>query len=254
MPNRIIAHTREDGSIQSLPEHIEGVAQHCAQFLEQAGLPKLAPLGRLLAQLHDAGKAQLAFQRYILGESTAKAPHSAAGALLATSLLHELSEELQLKKLPRTSQLLAYAISGHHRGLYDYGGLEAKLKDRETKDRCKETAEALTNLRSEIQSWAKEHAKATESSLRELAKKVGATEQAQALIRLLFSCLVDADFLDTEAFMDEERKECRHEATSGYASLEVLKDRLTKHMEGFSKAGAINEARRAFLNRCREHV
>ena len=253
MPNRIIAHTREDGSIQSLPEHIEGVAQHCAQFLEQAGLPKLAPLGRLLAQLHDAGKAQLAFQRYILGESTAKAPHSAAGALLATSLLHELSEELQLKKLPRTSQLLAYAISGHHRGLYDYGGLEAKLKDRETKDRCKETAEALTNLRSEIQSWAKEHAKATESSLRELAKKVGATEQAQALIRLLFSCLVDADFLDTEAFMDEERKECRHEATSGYASLEVLKDRLTKHMEGFSKAGAINEARRAFLNRCREH-
>lgn len=102
MPNRIIAHTREDGSIQSLPEHIEGVAQHCAQFLEQAGLPELAPLGRLLAQLHDTGKAQPAFQRYILGESTAKAPHSAAGALLATSLLHELSEELQLKKLLRT--------------------------------------------------------------------------------------------------------------------------------------------------------
>ena len=253
MPDRIIAHTREDGSIQSLPEHIEGVAQHCAQFLEQAGLPELAPLGRLLAQLHDAGKAQRAFQRYILGESTAKAPHSAAGALLATSLLPELSEELQLKKLPRTSQLLAYAISGHHRGLYDYGGLEAKLKDRETKDRCKKTAEALTNLRSEIQSWAKEHAEATETALRELAKQVGATEQAQALIRLLFSCLVDADFLDTEAFMDEERKGRRHEATSVYASLEVLRDRLTKHMEGFSKAGAINEARRAFLNQCREH-
>ena len=253
MPNSIIAHTREDGSIQSLSEHIEGVAQHCTQFLEQAGLPELTPLGRLLAQLHDAGKAQPAFQRYILGESTAKAPHSAAGALLATSLLHELSEELQLKKLPRTSQLLAYAISGHHRGLYDYGGLEAKLKDRETKDRCKKTAEALTNLRSEIQNWTKEHAKATETALRGLAKQVGATEQAQVLIRLLFSCLVDADFLDTEAFMDEERKERRHEATSGYASLEVLRDRLTKHMEGFSKAGAINEARRAFLNQCRAH-
>ena len=253
MPDPIIAHTREDGSIQSLPEHIEGVAQHCAQFLEQAGLPELAPLGRLLAQLHDAGKAQPAFQRYILGKSTAKAPHSVAGALLATSLLYELSEELQLKKLPRISQLLAYAISGHHRGLYDYIGLEAKLKDRETKDRCKKTAEALTNLRSEIQSWAKEHAKATETALRELAKQVGATEQAQALIRLLFSCLVDADFLDTEAFMDEERKGRRHEATSGYASLEVLRDRLTKHIEGFSRAGAINEARRAFLNQCRTH-
>ena len=253
MPDPIIAHTREDGSIQSLPEHIEGVAQHCAQFLEQAGLPELAPLGRLLAQLHDAGKAQPAFQRYILGESTAKAPHSAAGALLATSLLHELSEELQLKKLPRTSQLLAYAISGHHRGLYDYAELRNKLEEVDCKDRCKKTAEALTNLRSEIQSWTKEYGESTESSLRELAKKVGATEQAQALIRLLFSCLVDADFLDTEAFMDEERKECRQEATSGYASLEVLRDRLTKHMEGFSKEGAINEARSAFLNRCRAH-
>ena len=253
MPDSIIAHTREGGSIQSLPEHIEGVAQHCAQFLEQAGLPELSPLGRLLAQLHDAGKAQPAFQRYILGESTAKAPHSAAGALLATSLLHELSEELQHKKQPRTSQLLAYAISGHHRGLYDYAELRNKLEEVDCKDRCKKTAEALTNLRSEIQSWTKEYGASTESSLRELAKKVGATEQAQALIRLLFSCLVDADFLDTEAFMDEERKERRQEATNGYASLKVLRDRLTKHMEGFSTEGKINQARRLFLNQCRAH-
>ena len=253
MPDRIIAHTREDGSIQSLPEHIEGVAQHCAQFLEQAGLPELAPLGRLLAQLHDAGKAQPAFQRYILGESTAKAPHSAAGALLATSLLHELSEELQLKKLLRTSQLLAYAISGHHRGLYDYIGLRKELEKDEINKRYTKTTEALPNIKSELQTWVKEYGASTESSLRGLAKQVGATEQAQVLIRLLFSCLVDADFLDTEAFMDEERKERRQEATSGYASLEVLRDRLTKHMEGFSKAGAINEARRAFLNQCRAH-
>ena len=253
MPDRIIAHTREDGSIQSLPEHIEGVAQHCAQFLEQAGLPELAPLGRLLAQLHDAGKAQPAFQHYIRGKSTAKAPHSAAGALLATSLLHELSEELQLKKLPRTSQLLAYAISGHHRGLYDYGGLRKELEKDEINKRYTKTTEALPNIKWELQTWVEEYGASTESSLRGLAKQVGATEQAQALIRLLFSCLVDADFLDTEAFMDEERKERRHEATSGYASLEVLRDQLTKHMEGFSKAGAINEARRAFLNQCRAH-
>lgn len=249
----IIAHRTEGGEEQSLYDHVEGVALQIRRNLTEAGLKQLIPLGELLGRLHDAGKAQSAFQRYIRGESAAKAPHSAAGALLATSLLYEFSVELGLKKLPRTSQLLAYAISGHHRGLYNYAELQNKLEEVDCKDRCKKTAEALTKLRSEIQSWAKEHAEATEASLKELAKKVGDTEQAQALIRLLFSCLIDADFLDTEAFMDEERKERRHEATSGYAPLKVLRDRLTKHMEGFSTEGKINQARRAFFNQCRAH-
>ena len=252
MPDPIIAHTREDGSIQTLPEHIQGVAHHCALFLEEAGLPELAPLGRLLAQLHDTGKAQPAFQRYILGESDQKAPHSGAGALLATKLLPSLPKGHPLKRT-RIAQLLAYAISGHHRGLYDYAELQNKLDDIETKDRCKKAEGDLSELISEIQNWVKEHGARTEAYLRKLASRVEEEEQAQALIRLLFSCLVDADFLDTEAFMDEERKGRRHEATNGYAPLEVLRDRLTKHMEGFSTEGKINEARRAFLDRCRAH-
>ena len=249
----IIAHRTEGGEEQSLYDHVEGVALQIRRNLTEAGLKQLIPLGELLGRLHDAGKAQSAFQSYIRGESATKAPHSAAGALLAASLLFELSKELQLKKLPRTSQLLAYAISGHHRGLYDYIELRKELEKREIKKRCAKTKEELPNIKSELQTWVEEHAESTESSLKELAKQIGATEQAQALVRLLFSCLVDADFLDTEAFMDEERKGRRHEATCGYAPLETLRDRLTKHMEGFSTEGKINEARRAFLNQCREH-
>ena len=249
----IIAHRTEGGEEQSLYDHVEGVALQIRRNLTEAGLKQLIPIGELLGRLHDAGKAQPAFQHYIRGESAAKAPHSAAGALLATSLLYEFSVELALKKFPRTSRLLAYAISGHHRGLHDYIELRKELEKKETKERCAKTKEALPNIKSELQTWAKEHAEATETSLKELAKQVGATEQAQALIRLLFSCLVDADFLDTEAFMDEERKERRQEATNGYAPLELLRDRLTKHMEGFSTEGKINQARRLFLNQCQEH-
>ncbi len=249
----IIAHRTEGGEEQSLYDHVEGVALQIRRNLTEAGLKQLIPIGELLGRLHDAGKAQPAFQHYIRGESAAKAPHSAAGALLATSLLYEFSVELALKKFPRTSRLLAYAISGHHRGLHDYIELRKELEKKEIKERCAKTKEALPNIKSELQTWAKEHAEATETSLKELAKQVGATEQAQALIRLLFSCLVDADFLDTEAFMDEERKERRQEATNGYAPLELLRDRLTKHMEGFSTEGKINQARRLFLNQCQEH-
>ena len=111
----IIAHRTEGGEEQSLYDHVEGVALQIRRNLTEAGLKQLIPLGELLGRLHDAGKAQPAFQRYIRGESAAKAPHSAAGALLASSLMYELSKELQLKKLPRTSQLLAYAIGGHPR-------------------------------------------------------------------------------------------------------------------------------------------
>ena len=107
----IIAHRTEGGEEQSLYDHVEGVALQIRRNLTEAGLKQLIPLGELLSRLHDAGKAQPAFQRYIRGESAAKAPHSGAGALLATSLLYEFSVELALKKLPRTSQLLAYVIS-----------------------------------------------------------------------------------------------------------------------------------------------
>lgn len=227
----IIAHRTEGGEEQSLYDHVEGVALQIRRNLTEAGLKQLIPLGELLGRLHDAGKAQSAFQSYIRGESATKAPHSAAGALLSTKLLSTLPK----------------------RGLYNYAGLQNKLEDIDTKDRSKKAEENLSELMSEIQTWIRKHGPRTEAYLRKLASRVEGEEQAQALIRLLFSCLVDADFLDTEAFMDEERKECRHEATSRYTSIEILRDRLTKHMESFSIEGEINEARRAFLNQCREH-
>lgn len=249
-PADLIAHRKEDNQEQPLSEHAKGVARWCAQFMRQAGLPELAPLAGLLGQLHDIGKAQPAFQRYIRGASAGKEPHSAPGALLACSLLHELQVKLPLsKRLVRTAQLLAYAISGHHRGLYDYVGLQSICDKADTKDRCEKTLEALPQVRPYVKAWIQKHGEATERYLQQLADGF----RAQSIIRLLFSCLVDADFLDTEAFMDIERGDRRSQATEGYASLSELRDRLQEHTDGFKADTPVNEARRHFLNACREH-
>ncbi|MFQ3588538.1 MAG: CRISPR-associated helicase Cas3' [Fimbriimonadaceae bacterium] len=68
------------------------------------------------------------------------------------------------------------------------------------------------------------------------------------LIRILFSTLVDADYLDTERHFKKDKGALR----SRYPSLNEYRDRLDRHLEGFRGAsGPINERRRAILASCR---
>lgn len=125
-----IAHVDMEGKTQTLENHAEEVARRCSEFCTQID-KDWGNVGTLLGLLHDHGKYQKSFQRYIRhssglsDEGPARAPHSMAGAIHAHSLFKDRDKAL--------AQILAYCIGGHHRGLYDSAELENALKTADNK-------------------------------------------------------------------------------------------------------------------------
>ncbi|WP_040597500.1 CRISPR-associated endonuclease Cas3'' [Sphingomonas elodea] len=176
-------------SIENAPEsHWEPLSHHLSQVSQRAGAFGQAFGASLPAQimgaLHDIGKCAEAYQRYIRTPSTSKAQargpdHSTAGAQEATRLFGKA-----------IGRLMAYGIAGHHGGLMDGSALTA----RETK-----LVEDYSGWEAYVPPLPDETA-----LLASLTKtRRNAIEPAFSpffLGRMLFSCLVDADFLETERF------------------------------------------------------
>lgn len=161
--------------------------------------------------------------------------HSAAGAILASG------------KNKSIGQILGYLISGHHTGLPDWyreigtSGctLEERLKNQEHLQDAMKGAppECVLNV-------------ALPKTLPCEAKS-GDEEMVHLWIRMLYSCLVDADFLDTEQFMNPEMAELR----AGQTDLASLKERFDAYMslkESNVPDTPVNQARKCILRECRE--
>ena len=102
------------GVIQSNDDHQRGVAELSGRFAAEFGM---GDCGRLMGLLHDKGKEQAEWQKYIRGvtgydkeyPNVKSGPnHSYVGTIIAQ------------KQYPRIAPLIAQPIAGHHRGLYDY--------------------------------------------------------------------------------------------------------------------------------------
>ena len=247
-----IAHVRalEDGSYETQPllDHLHGVAELAQSYAERiTDYPELGEIGYLLGLLHDLGKYQEGFQRYIRQQSGLdptlngwRTPHSPAGARYAYDL-KQVGGNQQLLKI------LSLCIGAHHRGLYNASEWKGQVVD------SSDTKRAVANLVKGLQPEA--------SQLEELLHKASLDKVTtvwdeldeknyQLLIRMLFSCLVDADFLDTERFMSPEKSLVRQNAK---ASLEQMRAQLEEYVSHFNREGRINEARAAFLDQCRNH-
>ncbi len=202
-------------AIQSNDEHQRGVAELASKFAEVFGL---AEWGRVLGLLHDKGKEKKAFQHHIIKESGLDPKikvdgdyrHAYVGALIATELF------------PNLHLLIDNALIGHHRGLYDDGDMRELMKspipDEVTVD--------------EINAYLEK-------------PRVEKPKDIHHLERMLYSCLVDADFLDTEAFMQPEQSRLRGD----HDSLATLEKRLEVFLAELKKNAPDTE-----VNRIRNEV
>lgn len=190
---------------ERLTDHQEAVAALAAEFAAAFGWAEVA---RLAGRLHDIGKLSAAFQAYIAGQRESGGDHSSAGARIA----------LDVYKSP-LGTMLAAIIAAHHAGLADGVDLTRRM----------EGAGSLVPAGWQAQLGPLPPPSELGPPTRPFDWRVGPKGfVASFLVRMLFSCLVDADFLATERFNAEV--EGKPAERGGHTSLAVLRDRLHAHM------------------------
>lgn len=229
------AHSRAWGDWQLLIDHLTGVSRTAAELGQAAGV---AELSRVAALFHDIGKYSEAFQQRLAG-SPRRVDHSTAGA----------QEVMKRFNNSPTATLLAYCIVGHHGGLPDYGMAAALENDGTLHARLRKSPlEDYSVYREEIDPASIElppHLAVRPPSPR---AEFTAEFTVAFLTRLVFSTLVDADFMDTEAFVQGSPQ-----PRGQHADLDALNASLSEYLSQFDAPIApINQRRTATLRRCIE--
>lgn len=217
---------RDRSDWQTLAEHSEETARRAREAGAAVGLPLCAGVA---GAFHDFGKYDPAFQRRLSGDKAA-VDHSTAGAHL---LLGRAGPR------PHAAEILAHAILGHHAGLPDKTGSEAAMDRRIAGFRNPIPAAITAAQQIDLAPL-----------LTELAAKMrrGNGFDASVAGRMIFSCLVDADYKDTEAFYD--KLEGRKHDRDWPALSDILPDlraRFAAHMAGLPQGGELNPLRRDIL-------
>ncbi|MEI7464122.1 MAG: CRISPR-associated helicase Cas3' [Burkholderiales bacterium] len=263
-PLESLAHISADGLAHGLRDHLIAVAD-AAKVL---AVPlSCEPWAYLAGLWHDLGKYRPGFQQYIRHANGLEAhiegklpsgsdkTHSAAGAL------HSL-RTLDARFGPNgvvLARVLAYVIAGHHAGLGDWvAGLDRRLLGTGSADSEREYAEALAICRLQDTGLLElPDDFRLESALAAIPGPKSDQPLTSSLwIRMLFSTLVDADFLDTERFLNEGKAHAR----TGFQPLGAYVDQLTAHLEKIAvqtaQAGrsseAVMQARSSVLTQCLE--
>ncbi|MDR1932895.1 MAG: CRISPR-associated endonuclease Cas3'', partial [Spirochaetales bacterium] len=239
-----IAHVRklENGDWdepQLLETHLKGTAELAAKFAADFDS---AEWGYALGMSHDNGKGKVEWQSYIrdksgFGYDEEASSETAPGRLDHSSPGAKLAEEV----FGGMGRFLSYCIAGHHAGLPDWGGsagsLEYRLQKARTEGIAEEFKTALAGLCPKALPW-----KISSQGL-----------DVSLWIRMLFSCLIDADRLDTEGYMEPKKGKLRE----GYLSITELHRRFNLYMEKKTEKlletadGAVYQARQRVLADCR---
>jgi len=205
---------------QPLANHLAGVAARAERL---AGKFDAGPWGKEAGRRHDLGKYSDAYQDYLL-HTTAPDPHGADS--LPKTDHATAGAQYSVERDPILGHLLAYVIAGHHSGLLDGRAegacLESRLAKRVEPWRdCANLAPEPTKLE-------------PPGFLRSAFSARNRDPFAIAFFaRMLFSCLADADFLDTEEFVDPVLAGSR--PTWPQETLSRMEEALTAYVESLTR-------------------
>ncbi len=271
MEDKFAAHYRfHDDAIQTVREHLEGVSAISKTFASKIGLPDA---GALLGLLHDLGKYSQAFQSYIksgngllnfdIDESyidvkafKGKIDHSTAGAQWVWQRFEQYGLQGQL-----VGQILAICLASHHGGMMDclnINGINTFIKRIKKEDKSTHLMECLEMGDADI--LDKLNAIATENFFKHFLTKMVKIVSPQKkehdrlkhfrigfFTRFLFSCLIDADRIDSADFETPGNSELRQtEVVNWQIAINRLEDKLVK----FEVRNDVDQIRNSVSREC----
>lgn len=230
MERKYLAHVSEDKTReQTILEHLSGTANLAGQFAAEFGFEDW---GYCEGMLHDIGKYSLKFQDRLQG-SEIRVDHATAGAQVCNAQ-------------GGCYQILGYCIAGHHAGLPDRKSSMYTTPEASYEGKMKKRLENYQDYRQDVE------IPQIKTQLFPMKNQKRMSFSLNFFIRMLYSCLVDADYLDTESFMQDGRT-LRQESTK----LGVLWERFQCHINKKewlenTDITSINGRRTEILRHCME--
>lgn len=262
-------------SEQSVKAHVEGVATICKRLTMKAGS---SDVGELLGLLHDLGKYSDQFQTYIKSATGMLNPdidedyvdsiqlkgrvdHSTAGAQWIWQQCRQYGQQGQL-----IGQILAVCLASHHGGLIDCLSPEGKNlflkrmgKDDEKTHLTECTVAAEKQLLHRLQALATPQL--IQNCLQQISSLVstGQVESGNLIkclniglwTRFLYSCLIDADRIDSADFENPENREHR---CKGQPDWNIAVERLEEKLSALPDEYEIDHIRRDISAQCKKRA
>ncbi len=261
-PSRFIAHVRaSDKTEQSVANHLLEVAEIAKQLATKINVPEA---GELIGLLHDFGKYSQSFQNYIqsgtglidpdseafvnAGALKGKIDHSTAGAQWIWQVL---SKDGKNSGRNLCGQILALCVASHHSGLIDClkpegaNGFNERINKEDVKSHlaeCKQNADPI--ISEQAQRLAdKSLMMAMLTQIKLLMQNEQHGQEISDTIkhfyigfwtRFLFSCLIDADRINSADFETPNN--------ASYRNKVVAWDTAIERLEIFLKAQQINKS------------
>ncbi len=281
MDLHFIAHYREsDQQEQTVQEHLLGTSEKCGQFAEKIALGEI---GELLGILHDLGKYSQSFQNYIQSGSglldpdldddyvdsksqKGKIDHSTAGAQWVWQKFSRYKPEPECKAM---GKMLAVCIASHHGGLIDClkpdDGRDLFQKRIQKDDEKTHLEECLKRVDKKVLQRLEDLSSV--AILKKFGKRIieiapptnSVTDLPQLhikqfhlglLTRFLFSCLIDADRIDSADFEVPENRAKRKNPAQQIPWDTAVK-RLNKKLATFSASA---DSEKSYISEIRKDV